>query len=250
MKEKKLLKDKFGKYPSKTEEFEMLNDAIRGDLEHKLDVLLCKDKLENLIQQPDEYSPSNRRHREKQKCKGGRGKNTEPIICKCMFYYDRQNQKGADEINASCQKCPIISFWANKSKRFKVVDYEYPMPYKHTVTDIKRVDLLLKDVVSDCIYAVEVKRQESNESLSRMMAEALTYTAVLEKGGKYGMKDGKKLLPAIAFFDKSSQQNEYMEWKQSNNPLFEKLIKEIKVFKIKISKKEGKLCEFEYVLEE
>lgn len=243
-----LFKDKFCTYSSKdgeedriVEDFQGLNDAISGDLDHQLSVLLCGRKPEDLIKDKNgEKSSSERGEHENTICSGVKTE-TEHPICKCMFYYDRQKHAGI-----TCSPCFIEQPWTNISDKYEVVDYEFPMPYAHRIESIKSVDLVLKDRITGDYYAVEVKQKNSHETISRMMAETLTYTAVLEYAGCFGMKDNKILLPAIAFFEDSIQFRKYKEYKESANMEFGKMLKVIKVFKIVIIKNEKGLCMFRF----
>ena len=86
------------------------------------------------------------------------------------------------------------------------------------------------------------------ETISRMMAETLTYTAVLETAGEAGKKNGERLLPAIAFFEDSPIEEKYDEYKKSSNREFMNLINEITVFIIRTKVVDDKLLGFEFVL--
>ena len=249
----KVFKDKFVSYSSKDgeegrviEDFKGLNDAISGNLKHRLDVLLLGKQIKELIKDNDDtYASSERGKHEEKKCKGVK-KETEHEICKCMYYYDRLNESSTEE-RIQCKNCFIKKPWTNIDKVYEVADYEYPMPYKHKLKKIKNVDLVLRDRTSGLLYAVEVKRPEgNNETISRMMAEILTYTAVLESAGEYGLKDGKKLLPAIAFFEGSKQCEKFKEYAESEDEDFKNLLKVIKVFMIKKFNRGNGFIEFKF----
>lgn len=249
-----LFKDKFIDYSSKDgeagriiEDFEGLNDAISDDLQHRLDVLLCGLKIEDLIEKQSdnkrlEYSSSERGEHESKTCDGV-NRETEREICKCIFFNNCRDKVGS---NGCLPNCYIKQPWINKSEQFVVIDYEFPMPFKHSVYGVGKVDLIIEDSNCGVYYAVEVKPPHGNKNtISLMMAETLTYTAILESAGEYGMKNNKRLQPAIAFFKDSIQWNKYYEYKDLNNPYFENLLKVIKVFEIEKKNEDGK-CLFEF----
>lgn len=251
MGEKVLFKDKFQVYSKKgdiagrdTEDFETLVSIATMNLEQRLDILLCNRKLEDLTTDAQAFTPSERAEHESKQCNGVK-EETENPICKCMFYYDKK-EISCRECNNNNVECAIEKPWTNISDDYEVIDYQYPMPYKHAVKDIGKVDLVLIDKHTDEVYGVEMKPPKgNNESLSRMAAETLTYTSVLETAGKFGCKNGKKLKPAIAFFEDSIQEKKFKEYFHSDNKAFIDLFKTIKVFVVYYSRKE-RVTEFEF----
>ncbi len=240
--------DKFDDYSSKDEEkereiedFNGLRDALEGNLNHRLSVLLSGNEIADLIESTTrkrivEFSSSERGKHGDSVCKGVK-RETEREICKCMFYHDRQSEGKCP----SC--CAIKQPWTNISKRYEVVDYEFPMPFKHGLRH-RNVDLVLKDILDGKYYAVEVKpprrdnKKPNKNTISRMMAETLTYTALLEFAGDSGLKDNKRLQPAIAFFKDSIQYDKFKHYNETlKDPNFEYLVRKIKVFVIDYKEK-------------
>ena len=90
---------------------------------------------------------------------------------------------------------------------------------------------------------IEDDKRKSGEILAREKRG-------IEKYGKkeYGMKEGKTLLPAIAFFEDSKQDNRFKEYKKTSEPVFLNLLNKIKVFRIRTSVVDNKLWGFEFDL--
>ena len=231
------------------EDFQKLNDAISEDLEHRLEILLDNDvyKLIKERQGNGEYLCAERGKHDLKPCDcvaKTNGKNEHPI-CKCMFYYDRTDENQREEL---CVNCPMEYYWTNVGSQYEVIDYEYPMSYAHGVPGVGEVDLVLRDINNGDVYAVEIKKKDSDETLARMMAETLTYTAILKSSGVHGTKAGKRLIPSIAFFEESKLRDRYEMYKSFSDPVFDSLLKEIKVFFIRDTM-EGKISKFEFVMD-
>ena len=142
---------------------------------------------------------------------------TEKRICRCMFYYNKDEEK--------CKKCTQDNRWKNIGK-IKITDYEFPT--KHVIPGVGGMDLIL-----DNKYACEVKPQASEESLTRMFAEILTYTQDCEQEYK----------PAICIFPRSKQMKYYNKYK--TNPDFITISKFIKIFFFNIISEKNRIIEFE-----
>lgn len=131
------------------------------------------------------------------------GRLTEKRLCRCMYYYNSQKDK-------VCEKCDIEMKWKNIGA-ITVTEYEYPT--KYVLDNVGGIDLIF-----DNTYAVEVKPQNSSETLVRMFAEILTYTI------DYDYK------PAICFFEGSKQMKDYEKLMAEKNEDLIYLCKYIKVF--------------------
>ncbi len=231
------------------EDYKKLNDAISGDLEHRLEILLDNDVFKSIKerQRNGEYLSAERGRHALKPCDrvdSKNGKNEHPI-CKCMFYFDRTDENQRKKL---CENCPMEYHWTNAGFQYEVIDYEYPMSYAHGVSGVGEVDLVLRDTTNGDVYAVEIKKNDSDETIARMMAETLTYTAILKSSGIHGTKAGKTLIPAIAFFEKSKLRDRYEMYKNISDPVFDSLLKEIKVFFISYNT-EGKISKFEFVMD-
>ena len=139
-----------------------------------------KKMLEELFLPEDEiYAPnekdSKQHYPKHEKCSGIRigdsTKLTEKRICRCMFYYGKRPVK--------CQNCLLINKWQNVGE-IEVTEYEWPTIQVYNETG--GIDLIL-----DNKYAVEVKPVDSTETLTRMIAEILTYTLDCAKEYKPGV---------------------------------------------------------------
>ena len=207
-------------------------------LEQRLDILLNGYTMSKLAKGGESPAALNRGNRPE--CGGVNG-DTEHPMTKCMYYNNKENTS-----NNKCEKCFLKKTpWVNRSKRYEVFNYQIPMPFKHRICSVGKIDLIVKDKVDNKLFAVEVKPEKgNNESLSRMMAEILTYTTILEysaqkNGEEYQLLDGKyQLSPAIAFFEKydgeeTKQCEMYNYYNDIHDENFNKLIGKISVFIIK-----------------
>lgn len=123
--------------------------------------------------------------------------NDEERIFRCLYY--RSNYKCPND------KCSYgIKYVIDKGCGFVVQDYQVPRDKK--VPGVGKIDLVLKNIKDNKLYAVEVKRDDGDnkENILRMIAEILTYTTVTpryhyEDPKKYNEK-GPEMIPAIGFF--------------------------------------------------
>lgn len=167
-----------------------------------------------------------------QHCKCGMKKNdspkiTEKRICRCMYYYNK------DQIQ--CSNCPLKNKYKNISSDYDIIEAEIP-----TTKVIKKcggIDLVIakKDNLN-IKYAVEVKPKYSKETIVRMIAEIYTYTAEPEF---------KKYKKAIAFFEDSLQEKDYENFKNDQN--FKNIIKDINIFKFCEKENKNGIIGFEIV---
>ena len=130
----------------------------------------------------------------------------EKRICRCMFYYGKRPLK--------CQNCLLINKWQNVGK-IEVTEYEWPTIQVYNETG--GIDLIL-----DNKYAVEVKPVDSTETLTRMIAEILTYT----------LDCAKEYKPGICFFEGSKQMEDFEKYRSNSD--FQYILKYVRPFFIKI----------------
>ena len=142
---------------------------------------------------------------------------TEKRICRCMFYYNKDADK--------CRGCKQVQKWRNIGT-LSIDDYEYPTD--HVIPRVGGMDLILGNK-----YACEVKPQNSNETLTRMFAEILTYTQDCKE----------KYKPAICFFPGSKQMKDYIKYKDNDD--FKYISTFIEIFFFNIVNKKGNVIEFE-----
>lgn len=138
--------------------------------------------------------------------KGSTNKLTEKRICRCMFYYSKKS--------IQCQNCLLINKWQNVGE-IQVSNYEWPTMHVYKKTG--GMDLILDDK-----YAVEVKPVDSSETLTRMIAEILTYTLDCEKAYE----------PGICFFEGSQQMEDFENYRSNEDLKY--ILNFIKPFYIKI----------------
>ena len=134
---------------------------------------------------------------------------TEKRICRCMYYYGKKPEK--------CQNCLLINKWQNVGE-IQVSDYEWPTMHVYKKTG--GMDLILDDK-----YAVEVKPVDSTETLTRMIAEILTYT----------LDSSREYEPGICFFEGSKQMEDFEKYRSNSD--FQYILKFVKSFYIKIVEK-------------
>ncbi len=147
--------------------------------------------------------------------------NREKSICRCMFYYDEKKTK--------CKSsCKLKRKWHHLNDGIEIIDYETPMEKK--IDGVGNIDLRIK--YKDKEYGVEVKPPKNNdETISRMVAEAMTYTI-----------DFPNTIPAIAVFGPSpcidyrgsSQYDEVKKLDAENNEAFQIIKKYIRIFVFEI----------------
>ena len=146
---------------------------------------------------------------------------TEKRICRCMYYFNNGSRQ------EYCKNCKLDSKWKNIGT-IRIVDYE--VPTTHITSQVGRIDLLLE--VNGKEYGAELKTIRNRETLSRMVAEALTYNL------------DKKTLPAIAVFEGSYQYKKIQELVKSKNSDWNEITKHVKVFYIYIADKTEKITSF------
>ena len=154
---------------------------------------------------------------------------TEKRLCKCLYYYNSTHSK-------KCQGCQFANRYQVVGN-YRIEDYEVPAYYYGD--GIGEIDLVITDEVDH--YATEVKPAKdefdstdkgNQETLHRMIAEILTYT--------YGYPAGK-YKPAIAFFEGTAQDEEYLHLPYEMKELLRKA--QITVFRFeKASKQAYKIC--------
>ncbi len=110
---------------------------------------------------------------------------TEKRVCRCMYYYNSKKKKDCGE---NCKLC--LKKWNNQGS-ITIENYEIPM--ERVYKNVGGIDLILK--FEGNLYGAEVKPWYSKETISRMVAETLTYTSAIHDDYK----------PAILVFEKSNQ---------------------------------------------
>lgn len=146
----------------------------------------------------------------------------EKRIVKCLFYKNREN------VSKHCEDCEYKNMH-NLEGNYFIYDYEVPSFYK--CEKVGAIDLIISD--GNIEYATEIKpykkikAKDNSETILRMVAEILTYT--------YGFPKGK-YKPAIAFFENTPQEIEWITRDELLNKLIEKA--NISVFLFKEIEKE------------
>ncbi len=178
----------------------------------KGDGKLNKEKLREKLKVDKNIIEDKEHNHEHEECKGcDTSTITEKRVCRCMYYYNSKKKKDCGE---SCKLC--LKKWNNQGI-ITIDNYEIPM--KNVYKKVGGIDLILK--FEGKRYGVEVKPWYSKETISRMVAETLTYTSAIEDDYK----------PGILVFEKS---NQFKVLKQLDNNEDWSVIKEyVKVFVIR-----------------
>jgi len=145
--------------------------------------------------------------------------NDEERIFRCLYYCSKNKSP-----NEKCpkDKCSYShKYIVDEDCEFIVQDYQVPRDKK--VPGVGKIDLVLKNIKDNKLYAVEVKRddRDNKENILRMIAEILTYTTVTpryhyEDPKKYNEK-GPVMIPAIGFFKDSPQHDDYKDLRKDEN---------------------------------
>lgn len=128
---------------------------------------------------------------------------TEKRICRCMHYFNCDNS----DQKAKCEACGFPWKKRNASDNLWILDYEVPVPY--VVDGVGGIDLLAF-TLDDYVYAIELKPENSNESLARMISEIMTYCEMTDY--EVG-RSNVPVLPAICFFEGSKQHEDFKNLK-------------------------------------
>ncbi len=141
----------------------------------------------------------------------------EERIVKCLFYKNREN------VSKHCYDC-VYKNLHNLEGKYFISDYQVPSFYE--AKGIGKIDLIISDGNID--YATEIKAYKkenaktNKESILRMVAEILTYT--------YGFPS-YKYKPAIAFFEDTPQEIEWITRDELLNELITKANISVFIFK-------------------
>ena len=144
--------------------------------------------------------------------KGDYSKDTviEKIIAKKMF-------------SISNRKKDPVSF-ANIGK---IIDYETPLM---SVRSNRRIDLLSQNDETKKVYILELKKEESRESLLRCVLEAFTYKKLMNKKylfKSFNIPNNYELVAAPLVFVKGTQYEQMQEIIKGKRPELKKLIKNL-----------------------
>lgn len=111
-----------------------------------------------------------------------------------------------------------------------VIDYQIPL--KSSLADpIGKIDLLSES--SDSVYAIELKRNESRETLLRCILEAYTYSRSVDKKklfADFGIGAGKTLKTAILIYENSAPYKEYLGLRNGERPGLKMLFEALEIW--------------------
>lgn len=208
----KLFKDRLHKSETPVQAQQLIDAIIKGSDDTK--------KLLFNTPNPDEYKGKYilGNHR---KCNGFHDEKDpdctdEQRICKCLYYKASNHSK-------VCSDCSYCNY-PQVEGRYKILDYEVPSKYRAKGIKVKNIDLVISDTLDankDILYATEAKppREDSPESVLRMISEIITYTI-----------EDSRYKKAIIFFENSPQDTEYKTLHPKVKELI--LLADITVFRI------------------
>jgi len=145
-----------------------------------------------------------------------------------------------------CKKLWVYCNKTGKNLNLLGKAFDYQVPLKKIQTDdAGKIDLVSYDKKSNRIYLIEVKKQESKETLLRGVFEIATYYQLLNKENFIGSYEelekfnNKDIQKAVLIFKESTQYQEVQNLE--NNPNLKKLVEEldIEIFSIKSITEEG-----------
>lgn len=153
------------------------------------------------------------------------GRDTESRLCRCLYFLHSPSESiSRPRQEEKCRRCTYPHKPVFRGGGYRLLDYEVAVPCNH-----KRGIDLVWEGPDGKTYAVEVKPQDSAETILRMVAEIRTYTLFLPEW------NGVKLWPAICFFQKredgtsdSAQWMEYLGEKDQED--FQTILSGIHVF--------------------
>ena len=98
-----------------------------------------------------------------------------------------------------------------------VLDYQIPLKNKQSDKGIGKIDLLAKK--EDCIYILELKREDNTETLLRCILEVFTYFKQVNHSRllqDYNIEPKVKILAAPLIYKEGFQYQEYNDTKKHN----------------------------------
>lgn len=114
-------------------------------------------------------------------------------------------------------------------KAGKIIDYQIPLKGKKS-DKAGKIDLLSEN--NDAVYVLELKKEDSKETLLRCVLEGYTYLKTVDKEKLYReySEISNKSLPlrtAPFVYENGAQWKEYNELVNGKRPMLEKLMKEL-----------------------
>lgn len=98
-----------------------------------------------------------------------------------------------------------------------IIDYQTPLKNSQKDKGVGKIDLLSKNTTNKRVYILELKKEESDETMLRTVLEAYTYLKQVSKDKLYkdfGIESDYKLLAAPLVYKNSRQDKEYKDGKR------------------------------------
>ena len=109
----------------------------------------------------------------------------------------------------------------NMKKEFegfgKIIDYQTPLKNTRKDKGLGKIDLLSVNNRTRCVYILELKKEDSKETMLRCVLEAYTYSRIVSRNKllkDFGIEEGYKLKASPLVYVGSVQYNEFFDNKR------------------------------------
>ena len=120
-----------------------------------------------------------------------------------------------------------------------VIDYQVPLKNKRS-DNAGKIDLLTE--TDDTVYVLELKKEESKETLLRCVLEGYTYLKTVNKEKlfrDYGINPHKPLKTAPLIYENSRPGEEYLDMINGNRPKLNELMRKLDVAPFLLTRKDN-----------
>ena len=110
-----------------------------------------------------------------------------------------------------------------------IIDYQTPLKNSQKDEGVGKIDLLSKNTTNKCVYILELKKEESDETMLRTVLEAYTYLKQVSKDKLYKdfeIESDYELLAAPLVYENSRP---YKEYKDSERKFLHLLMKKMNI---------------------
>lgn len=119
----------------------------------------------------------------------------------------------------------------NTKKEFEgfgyIIDYQIPLKDKQSDKGLGKIDLLSKNEKTKCVYILELKKEDSKETMLRCVLEAFTYSCIVSQKilfKSFKIEEEYKLKASPLVYMNGVQYNEF---KDESRESLHKLMKEL-----------------------
>lgn len=114
----------------------------------------------------------------------------------------------------------------------KLLDYEIPLKNSLKDKGVGTIDLLAINDDKRKAYILELKKEDSPESMLKCVLEGYTYSRIVDKKrlfDSFDIPEDYMLVPAVFVFKHKEQWNQIQELKAGKRPMLKDLIKQLSV---------------------